>query len=76
MLRAVLDTNIHVSGLLFPKGNPRSILARAEAGEFFAYTSPPIQAETDALKNSACHGTKLHSPAASSGGSRGLSNRR
>jgi putative PIN family toxin of toxin-antitoxin system len=49
MLRVVLDTNIYVSGLLFPKGNPRLILTRAEAGDFFTFTSPPIQAETERI---------------------------
>jgi len=49
MLRAVLDTNIYISGLLFPKGNPRSILTRAESGEFLIFTSAAIQAETERI---------------------------
>jgi putative PIN family toxin of toxin-antitoxin system len=49
MLRCVIDTNIYVSGLQFPRGNPRSLLNRAEVGEFLAFTSAPIQAETERI---------------------------
>lgn len=49
MLRAVLDTNVYVSGLLFPHGNPRFVLTRAEAGEFLAFTAAAIQAETERI---------------------------
>src|ERR1035441_9189053 len=49
MLRCVIDTYIYVSGLQFPRGNPRSLLNRAEVGEFLAFTSAPIQAETERI---------------------------
>lgn len=43
--RAVLDTNVFVSGLINPKGYPGSILKALKAGKFIFVTSPEINEE-------------------------------
>jgi uncharacterized protein len=42
VLRAVLDTNVIVSGLISPRGPPGRCLARLAAGAFLLVLSPPL----------------------------------
>ena len=44
-LRAVLDTNLFVSGLISPKGPPAAILRALKAKQFVLVSSPPINEE-------------------------------
>ncbi len=44
-IRAVIDTNVFVSGAIFPKGSPRRILEMAERKIFETVTSPLINQE-------------------------------
>jgi len=46
MLKVVLDTNVIVSGLNFPTGNPAKILGLVPSGEVTNFTSEPILNET------------------------------
>jgi putative PIN family toxin of toxin-antitoxin system len=46
MLKVVLDTNVIVSGLNFPKSNPAKILLLVASGEITNFTSRPILNET------------------------------
>jgi putative PIN family toxin of toxin-antitoxin system len=48
-MRAVLDTNVLVSGLLKPRGNERLVLALALKRKFVALVSEPIWAEYEAV---------------------------
>jgi putative PIN family toxin of toxin-antitoxin system len=48
-MRAVLDTNIVVSGLLKPQGNERMVLALALSRKFVALVSTPIWNEYEAV---------------------------
>jgi uncharacterized protein len=43
--RAVLDTNIFVSGLINPKGAPAAILRALRSKQFILVSSPPINEE-------------------------------
>lgn len=43
--RAVLDTNVSVSGLISPKGPPAAILRALRAERFILVSSPPINDE-------------------------------
>lgn len=43
--RAVLDTNVFVSGLISPKGPPAAILRALRAQRFILVSSPPINDE-------------------------------
>ncbi len=45
MMRAVLDTNALVSGLLSPRGTPAQIIHRWQRGDFLLLTSPALLAE-------------------------------
>jgi hypothetical protein len=45
MLRAVLDANLFISGLLTPKGSPAKILSQWKAGAFDLVISFPILRE-------------------------------
>ena len=47
--RAVLDTNVFVSGLINPKGPPAAILRALRAKRFTLVSSPPINAEIIAV---------------------------
>ncbi|MCK4385557.1 MAG: putative toxin-antitoxin system toxin component, PIN family [candidate division Zixibacteria bacterium] len=47
MLKAVLDTNLFISGLLTTKGNPAKILNRWKAGFFDLVISLPILKEIE-----------------------------
>lgn len=47
MLKAVLDTNLFISGLLSAKGNPAKILNRWKAGFFDLVISLPILKEIE-----------------------------
>ncbi len=49
--RAVLDTNIFVSGLISPHGPPAKILQRLREHEFILITSPPINEGIIAVLN-------------------------
>lgn len=49
MIRATLDTNIIISGLNFPRGNPARILQMAAEGQFEAVVSDPILEEVDRI---------------------------
>ena len=42
MLRSVIDTNVIVSGIIIPKGNPYKILKMWGKGEFVFVTSREI----------------------------------
>jgi len=44
-IRAVIDTNVFVSGVISPKGSPRKILELASEGKFRAVTSISINHE-------------------------------
>ena len=46
MIKIVLDTNVIVSGLNFPKSNPAKILTLVASGEIINFTSQYIIAET------------------------------
>ena len=46
MIKIVLDTNVIVSGLNFPKSNPAKILTLIASGEIINFTSQYIIAET------------------------------
>jgi putative PIN family toxin of toxin-antitoxin system len=48
-MRAVLDTNVLVSGLLKPHGNERPVLALALRRKFVALVSEPIWTEYEAV---------------------------
>jgi putative PIN family toxin of toxin-antitoxin system len=48
-MRAVLDTNVLVSGLLKPHGNERLVLALALRRKFVALVSEPIWTEYEAV---------------------------
>jgi putative PIN family toxin of toxin-antitoxin system len=48
-MRAVLDTNVLVSGLLKPRGNERLVLALALRRKFVALVSAPIWTEYEAV---------------------------
>lgn len=48
-MRAVLDTNVLVSGLLKPRGNERLVVALALRRKFVALVSEPIWTEYDAV---------------------------
>lgn len=48
-MRAILDTNVIVSGLLNPKGNARLVLAMAFARKFDLIVSAELFAEYDAV---------------------------
>ncbi len=43
--RAVLDTNVFVSGLISPKGPPAAILRALRSKRFILVSSPPINEE-------------------------------
>jgi len=43
--RAVLDTNVFVSGLINPKGPPAAVLKALRSGRFTLVSSPPINEE-------------------------------
>jgi putative PIN family toxin of toxin-antitoxin system len=43
--RAVLDTNVFVSGLINPKGPPAAVLRALRSGRFTLVSSPPINEE-------------------------------
>jgi len=43
--RAVLDTNVFVSGLINPKGAPSAILRALQSKRFILVSSPPINEE-------------------------------
>jgi putative PIN family toxin of toxin-antitoxin system len=43
--RAVLDTNVFVSGLINPRGFPAAILKALRAGRFTLLSSPPVNEE-------------------------------
>lgn len=43
--RAVLDTNVFVSGLISPLGKPAAILKALRSGRFTLLSSPPINEE-------------------------------
>jgi hypothetical protein len=43
--RAVLDTNVFVSGLISPTGKPAAILRALRLGRFTVVSSPPINEE-------------------------------
>lgn len=43
--RAVLDTNVFVSGLISPKGPPAGVLQALQSRRFTLVTSPPINEE-------------------------------
>jgi len=45
MMRAVLDTNALLSGLLSPLGTPAQIIHRWQQGDFLLLTSPALLAE-------------------------------
>ncbi len=49
MLKAVLDTNLFISGLLTTKGNPAKILNRWKAGFFDLVISLPILKEIEGV---------------------------
>ncbi len=44
-VRAVLDTNVFVSGLISPKGPPAAILRALRSKRFILVSSPPINEE-------------------------------
>jgi putative PIN family toxin of toxin-antitoxin system len=44
-IRAVIDTNVFVSGAISPKGSPRKILELAREGKFKTVTSTSINHE-------------------------------
>jgi len=44
-LRAVLDTNVFVSGLISPMGKPAAILKALRSMRFTLVSSPPINEE-------------------------------
>ena len=46
MVKIVLDTNVIISGLNFPKSNPDQILTLIASGEILNFTSQPIIDET------------------------------
>jgi uncharacterized protein len=48
-MRAVLDTNVLVSGLLKPRGNERLVIALALRRKFVALVSEPIWTEYEAV---------------------------
>ena len=45
MIRAVIDTNTLVSGLISPQGVPAQIIGHWQAGNFLLITSPTLLAE-------------------------------
>ena len=49
--RAVLDTNVFVSGLINPKGAPAAILRDLRSKRFTLVSSPPINEEIIAVLN-------------------------
>jgi putative PIN family toxin of toxin-antitoxin system len=49
--RAVLDTNVFVSGLINSKGAPAAILRALRAGRFVLVSSPPINEEVIEVLN-------------------------
>jgi len=45
MVKAVVDTNVFISGLLNKEGIPRKIFLAFKEGQFTLFTSPPILTE-------------------------------
>ncbi len=50
-MRVVLDTNVHISGLLLPKSTPGRILRAWSDGQFTVVTSEPLLVELARVLN-------------------------